>query len=135
MGRPLRKDVFGVDAIGTYASDTGVRVEYYDAATSSLKTDGVIIKQRGAKTFTVVEVGNIGSGGKYVKAVLQNSTPNAANEMRMWGYVAGTQEGVAGNQVNLAKITKNVATDFSQNKYTWKLVNDSSVDYIELTAI
>ena len=135
MGRPLRKDVFGVDAIGTYASDTGVRVEYYDAATSSLKTDGVIIKQRGAKTFTVVDQGNIGSGGKYVKAVLQNSTPNAANEMRMWGYVAGTQEGVAGNQVNLAKITKNVATDFSQNKYTWKLVNDSSVDYIELTAI
>ena len=132
MGRPLRKDVFGVDAIGTYASDTGVRVEFYDA---SLRTDGVIIKQRGAKTFTVAQVGNIGSGDDYIKCVLQDSTPNASGEMRMWGYVAGTQEGVAGNQVNIAKITKNVATDFSQNKYTWKLVNDSSVDYIELTAI
>ena len=134
MGRPLRKDVFGVDAIGDYTgAATGVRVEYYDGST--LQTDGVIIKQRGAKTFTVTSQASIGTGSTYIKCVLQNSQPNAANEMRMWGYIAGTQEGVAGNQVNIAKITKRVATDFSQNKYTWTLVNDSSVDYIELTAI
>ena len=132
MGRPLRKDVFGVDAIGTYASDTGVRVELYDG---SLRTDGIIVKQRGAKTFQCTRVADASALANVANYVLQNSEPNAAGEMRMWGYVAGTQEGVAGNQVNLAKITKNLATDFSQNKYTWKLVNDSSVDYIELTAI
>jgi hypothetical protein len=132
MGRPLRKDVLGVDAIGSSTgAATGVRVEYYDEPSSSLKTDGVIIKQRGAKTFTVVQVGNIGSGGKYVKAVLQNSTPNAANEMRMWGWLGGN----GGTEINIAKITKNLVTDWSDNKYTWTLENDSSNDYIVLTAI
>ena len=132
MGRPLRKDVLGVDAIGSSTgAATGVRVEYYDEPSSSLKTDGVIIKQRGAKTFTVVQVGNIGSGGKYVKAVLQNSTPNAANEMRMWGWLGGN----GGTEINIAKITKNLVTDFNQNKYTWTLENDSSNDYIVLTAV
>jgi len=49
MGRPLRKDVNGVDVIGTGATTaTGVRVEFFDA---SLRTDGVILKQRGAKNF------------------------------------------------------------------------------------
>jgi hypothetical protein len=132
MGRPLRKDVLGVDAIGSSTgAATGVRVEYYDEPSSSLKTDGVIIKQRGAKTFTVVEIANIGSGGKYVKAVLQNSTPNAANEMRMWGWLGGN----GGTEINIRKITKRVATDWSDNKYTWTLENDSSNDYIVLTAI
>ncbi len=59
MGRPLRKDVFGTDVIGTGAgAATGVRVDFYDA---SLRTDGVIIKQRGAKTFVVARVGDIGT--------------------------------------------------------------------------
>ena len=130
MGRPLRKDVLGTDAIGTFNSNTGVRVDFYDSA---LRTDGVIIKQRGAKTFVVTQVGNIGdtSGGKYVTAVLQNSTPNAANEMTLVGYIGGN----GAQPTYLAKITKRVATDFSGNRYTWQLVNDSSNDYIVLTAL
>lgn len=132
MGRPLRKDVNGVDVIGTYSGDTGIRIHFYDA---SLRTDGVIIKQRGAKTFVVARVGDIGTTTSYTTAVLKNGAPAAAGEMRMWGYVAGTQEGAAGNQVNLAKITKRVATDFSGNRYTWYLENDSTSDYIVLTAL
>ena len=123
MGRPLRKDVNGVDVIGTYVSDSGVRVNFYDA---SLRTDGVIVKQRGAKTFVVCRVGDLGSGSNYTTAVLVNATPSAAGEMRLWGYTG--QEGVTGNQTNLAKITKRVATDFSGNRYTWYLENDSTVD-------
>ncbi len=58
MGRPLRKDVFGTDVIGTGAATaTGVRVDFYDA---SLRTDGVILKQRGAKTFRLCQVGTSG---------------------------------------------------------------------------
>jgi hypothetical protein len=37
--------------------------------------------------------------------------------------------------VSIRKITKRVATDFSGNKYTWKLENDSSSDYLVLTPI
>jgi len=129
MGRPLRKDVNGVDVIGTSVSNTGVRVEFYDGST--LQTDGVILKQRGAKTFRVCSVGDIGTTSAYKTCVLQDSTPNAANEMRLWGYVGSN----SGSSVNIRKITKRVATDFAGNRYTWHLENDSSNDYIVLTAI
>jgi len=130
MGRPLRKDVNGVDVIGTGASTaTGVRVEFYDA---SLRTDGVIIKQRGAKTYVVAQVGQIGTTANYVTATLVSDAPNAYGEMRITGYVGGNG---LDNQKQLAKITKRVATDFAGIKYTWYLENDSSADYIVLTAI
>jgi hypothetical protein len=52
--------------------------------------------------------------------------------MRLRGSTAGTLDT---GLVSLAKITKRVATDFSGNKYTWFLENDSSADYIVLTPI
>ena len=129
MGRPLRKDIFGTDAIGTYATtSTGVRIDFYDA---SLRDDGVIIKQRGAKTFVVARIGNIGTSTAYTTAVLVSDTPNAAGEMNLFGFIGGN----GAQRTNLAKITKRVATDFSGNRYTWYLENDSSNDYIVLTAI
>jgi hypothetical protein len=51
--------------------------------------------------------------------------------MRINGYIGGN----AASPTPLAKITKRVATDFSGNRYTWYLENDSSSDYIVLTAI
>ena len=130
MGRPLRKDIFGTDVIGTgAAAATGVRVDFYDA---SLRTDGVIIKQRGAKTFVVAQVGNIGTTSAYTTAVLQSTTPDAAGEMSLVGYVGGNAEN---NLKFIAKITKRVATDFDGVRYTWRLENDSSADIIVLTPI
>lgn len=129
MGRPLRKDVLGVDAINTFVgAETGVKVEIYDTA---LRTDGVIIKQRGAKTFQCTRVSTINTPASYAPYVLKNSEPIAVGEMRLFGYV-GTN---SGNEVNIAKITKRVATDFSANRYNWVLENDSSNDYIVLTPI
>jgi len=129
MGRPLRKDIFGTDAIGTYATtSTGVRIDFYDA---SLRDDGVIIKQRGAKTFVVARIGDISTSTAYTTAVLVSDTPNAAGEMNLFGFIGGN----GAQRTNLAKITKRVATDFSGNRYTWYLENDSSNDYIVLTAI
>jgi hypothetical protein len=129
MGRPLRKDVFGTDVIGTFADpETGIRVEIYDSA---LRTDGVIIKQRGSKTFKCTRVGDIADPDTYAKYVLKNGAPDAAGEMRLFGWVGGN----GGTEVNIAKITKRVATDFSDNRYTWFLENDSSNDYIVLTPV
>jgi hypothetical protein len=125
MGRPLRKDINGVDVINTYVSDTGIRVDFYDSA---LRTDGIIIKQRGARTFVVAQVG---TPTVRTTAVLKNGAPSAAGEMRLFGWLGGN----GGTSVNIAKITKRVATDFSGNRYTWFLENDSSNDYIVLTAI
>ena len=129
MGRPLRKDIFGIDAINTYTgAATGVRIDFYDA---SLRTDGVILKQRGAKTFQVCQVGNIGTSSTYTTAVLVSDTPNAAGEMNLFGFIGGN----GAQRTNLAKITKRVATDFNGVRYTWYLENDSSNDYIVLTVI
>jgi hypothetical protein len=130
MGRPLRKDVLGTDVIGTGATTaTGVRVDFYDA---SLRTDGVIIKQRGAKTFRVCQVGNIGDTSTYSTAVLVSGQPAAAGQMRIQGYIGGNAQN---NLKAIAKITKRVVTDFDGVKYTWYLENDSSADFIVLTAI
>lgn len=131
MGRPLRKDAFGTDAINTPAgAATGVTVSFHDG--SALRTDGVVIKQRGAKTFVVCRVGSIGTTSAYYTCVLKNGTPSAAGEMVLTGSTSGTLDQ---NLVKCAKITKRVFTDFSGNRYTWKLENDSSADYIALTAI
>jgi len=129
MGRPLRKDVFGTDVIGTFANDTGVRVEFHDG--TALRTDGVILKQRGAKTFRVCRVGDIGNSSKYFTCVLKDGAPSVAKEMRLFGYIASN----SGAEINLAKINKRTAKDFSGNRYTWYLENDSSNDYIVLSAI
>lgn len=123
MGRPLRKDRFGTDVIGTFASNTGVRVDFYDGST--LQTDGIIIKQRGAKTFVVARVGTPLT--RYV-CVLQSTTPNAVYEMQLNGYIGGN----GATATPIAKITKRIATDFNGVRYKWYLENDSSNDYIVL---
>jgi hypothetical protein len=127
MGRPLRKDVNGVDVIGTgAAAATGVRVDFHDGST--VQTDGIIIKQRGAKTFVVARVGTPAT--RFTR-VLVTGNP-AAGQMRIQGYVGGN--GV-NNLKSIAKITKRVATDFDGVRYKWFLENDSSADYIVLTAM
>jgi hypothetical protein len=135
MGRPLRKDVNGVDVIGTPAgAATGITVEFHDG--SNVQTDGIIVKQRGAKTFVVSRVGNVAVNltktPNTFTCVLRSTEPAAAGQMRLRGSTAGTLDT---GLVSLAKITKRVATDFSGNKYTWFLENDSSADYIVLTPI
>lgn len=134
MGRPLRKDVNGVDVIGTPSSNTGIRVEAYaggtaytDATYNSSTNYAYIYKQRGAKTFTLKNQAGTNLG----PCVLQATIPDSNGEMRLNGYVGGN----GATPTPIAKITKRVATDFSGNRYTWVLVNDSTSDYIALTAI
>ena len=133
MGRPLKKDINGVDVIGLFSGNSGIVVKFYDA---SLRTNGVIVKQRGAKTFVVTQAGNLGdtSSGKYVTAVLKNGEPAAYGEMQIVAYLTG---GADASAVNVAKITKRIITSFTGARYTWRLTNyaDSTVDQIELTAL
>ena len=125
MGRPLKKDVNGVDVIGTFTGNSGIRVQSHDGST--LSAASYIVKQRGAKTFVVTA-----NGTDLQTCTLTSTTPSAAGEMMMYGY---TDPGVDASLVVIAKITKRVATDFSGNRYTWYLQNDSTNDYIVLTAI
>ena len=128
MGRPLRKDVNGVDAINTPASTaTGITCEFYDGSTN--QTDGILIKQRGASSFMVARIGSPAT--RYV-ARLVSGTPSAAYQMRIQGSTTGNLDT---GLVAIRKLTKRIAIDFSGNRYKWFLENDSSADYIVLTAL
>lgn len=127
MGRPLRKDVNGVDVIGTPAgAAAGITVAFHDDST--VQTDGIILKQRGAKTFVVARVGT--PTVRFTR-VLVDGTP-AAGQMRMRGSTTGLLDQ---DLVSIAKITKRVAIDFAGVRYKWFLENDSSADYIVLTPL
>jgi hypothetical protein len=128
MGRPLRKDVNGVDAINTPAgAATGITCEFYDGSTN--RTDGILIKQRGASSFMVARIGSPLT--RYV-AKLVSGQPAAAFEMRIQGSTTGNLDT---GLVAIRKLTKRIAIDFSGNRYKWYLENDSSADYIVLTAL
>jgi hypothetical protein len=126
MGRPLRKDVRGTDVIGTPISNTGITVEFHNG--SGVQSDGIIIKQRGARTFVVAKVG---TPTVRFTCVLVEGTP-AAGQMRIRGSTTGLLDQ---NLVAIRRITKRVATGFNNVRYTWFLENDSSADYIVLTPV
>jgi hypothetical protein len=144
MGRPLKKDVFGTKATRSFASaEAGIKLEGYFGGT--LNTDYQIVKQRGAKTFVVMRQatdnfteaesipGSITSSNLRI-GKLVSGQPAANGQIRMLGF---TNQGQAADNgaVAIAKITKRIATGFNGTRYKWSLQNDSSADYIVLTAI
>jgi len=147
MGRPLKKDVNGVSVTRSFAStEVGIKLSgYFTADGATLRTDYQIVKQRGKSSFVVMRQatdnftesesipGSITATNLRV-GKLVSGTPSADGEIKMVGY---TNQGQAADNgvVAIAKITKRVATDFSNNRYTWFIQNDSSEDYIVLTAI
>ncbi len=142
MGRPLKKDVFGTKATRSFSgSEVGIKVEGYFGG--ALNTDYQIVKQRGAKTFVVMRQatdnfteaesipGSI-TGTNLKVGKLVSGTPSSNGEIRITGY---TDQGDDATAVRIAKFTKRLATDFSGNRYKWRLDNDSSTDVLVLTAI
>lgn len=145
MGRPLRKDVNGVDVIGTFgaktgdlSSEAGIRVQYFDG--SEVKDNAVIVKQRGARSYVCAvddEEGSIAENLTKTSPVflgkLQKDEPAAEGQIRIRGSLSGTYPG----DIAIAKLTKRVATDFDGNRYNWQMTNfeDSTGDAIQLTPI
>lgn len=140
MGRPLFKDVNGVKATRSYTTtQAGIKVQGYFGG--SLASDYQIVKQRGAKTFVVLStatdefteaesISGITAANLNV-GTLVSGEPAANGEIRILGSTAGQTPG----DIAIAKITRRIATDFSGNRYTWYVDNDSSGDVLVLTAI
>ena len=81
MGRPLKKDILGTDAIRNgVGANVGITVSGYFS--SALATDYSIVKQRGANTFVVARqfgmasavTGNTTSGSKSITSVSTDPT-------------------------------------------------------------
>jgi hypothetical protein len=126
MGRPLKKDVKGNLVTGDYTtSAAGIRVSAYFGG--SLRDDCFIVKQKGGRSYLVQDK----SDSTTFVCKLISGTPDANGEMRLVGYTAPTE--AEASLVELSKLQKRTATDFSGNRYSWYLENDSSADFIVLT--
>lgn len=140
MGRPLFKDVNGVKATRSYTTtQAGIKVQGYFGG--SLATDYQIVKQRGARTFVVLRtatdnfteaesISSITASNLQIGTTVSGQ-PAANGEIRILGSVLGQTPG----EIAIRKLTRRLAYDFSNNKYTWYVDNDSSGDVLVLTAV
>ena len=129
MGRPVRRDVAGTEVFGDYTTTAkGIKVTAYFGGSSH--TDGFIVKQKGARRYLVQDK----SDSTQAVCKLVSGSPSANGEMKMVGF---TNQGQAADNgtVTIRHLSKRTATDWSGNRYTWALVNDSSEDYIQLTLV
>jgi surface antigen len=123
MGRPLKKDVNGVNVIGTYTGSAGIVVSARLPSQSTAKV-GYIVKQTGARTYKITNADGTG------KCKLVSSI-SADGQVVINGY---NSSGADATATPIRKLQKRTAVDFSGNRYTWYLTNyaDSTGDQIIL---
>ena len=132
MGRPIYRDINGDDVRGPYGHDNlGIRVQaYFDDA---LHDDCFIVNQKGGRQYLVQDT----SSGEQAKCKLVETLGTENGTMTIVGYLASDvpagQLDPEGSGITLSKLQKRTAIDWNDNRYTWQLVSDSSLDYIELT--
>jgi len=83
------------------------------------------VNQKGSNKFTVTTNGT----DTFVVRLVNETAPNAAGEMSLVGLSTG------GNPVLLKKMFNRTAIDYSNNRYTWTVEDDSTESLIRLTAI
>ena len=124
MGRPVKRDVQGTLVFGDYATTAaGIKLSARIPGQSTAKA-GFIVKQTGSKSYRVNNADGTG------KCILVASITAAGQAVMLVYTDPGADVSVA-----IRKLQKRTAIDFSGNRYTWILVNDSSEDYIQLTPI
>jgi hypothetical protein len=120
MGRPVNKRYLGDPADGTSLT---VRA-YVD---SGIDEQAYIVNQKGTNKFTVSN--NAGTVSTICR--LANVAVAAIDEGEM--VLEGMN--IAGDRVVIKKMFNRTATDFSNNRYTWELQDDSTDTVLRLTAI
>jgi len=131
MGRPVKKDINGVQVFGTYAStNVGIRVVANIGGT--VRDDVFIVKQKGARSYQVIDVSD--SATRQCVLVNKEASLLDAGEMVMTGRVAADSD-QATNGRRIRKLTKRIATDFNGARYKWSMADDSSSDDILLVAL
>ena len=131
MGRPVKRDVNGIQVFGTYAStNVGIRVVANIGGT--IRDDVYILKQAGTRAYRVFDVSDSATG--LCRLVNKESGDLSTGEMVMSGRVAADANEVT-NGRRIRKLTKRIATDFNGARYKWSLADDSSSDDILLVAL
>jgi len=130
MGRPVNKRYFGATSgsVGTEGNNFTVNVQ---VASNAESEQGIILAQKGPRRFKVNDAAN-GTGNTGICTLVNVAVGSlSANEMMIQGFVAGANGAV----VRIAKLYNRTCRDFNNNRYKWTIVDDSSANYLELTAI
>lgn len=146
MGRPLNKKWFGLladanDARFAPKNDTFFNLTISAKVGSNAESSSAyILRQRSTtkflvndlKTGTNDDLGDTGAQGNVGICKLVDKEPAtlSANEMIIEGFVSG-----AGEAVRVKKLYNRTCRDFSNNRYTWEIQNDSTTTILVLTAI
>ena len=130
MGRPINKRYFGLTAgsVGTEGNNITINCQVESNAESA---QGIILSQRSVRRFKVNDAAN-GTGNEGVCTLVDKAAGAlGANEMSIIGYLSTG----GGTSVRIAKMYNRTCRDFSNNRYQWAVTDDSSANYIVLTAI
>jgi hypothetical protein len=126
MGRPLNKRWFGMVGTGSGAGKFAGNHLPIKANVGTGEFDGYIIKQRATHKFKASRIDNSERG---IVKLVDKTSGLSSGEGALLGIVIGT------GPVALKKLTSHVAVDFSGNRYSWTLQDDSTATLLILTAI
>ena len=132
MGRPLNKRYFGALADGT---NTTINCQVAANAESAV---GFIIAQRSVNKFLVndtkdgtkTSVGGTGTGNVGICTLVDKANGAlGANEMSI------NSQDAAGGTIRIAKLYNRSVRDYSNNRHTWVIENDSTTSVMRVTPI
>jgi len=123
MGRPVNKRFFG-----TLADGTNITINCQVAGNAESAV-GMILSQRSVNKFNVDDKKD-GTGNEGV-CLLVDKADGAlgANEMSI------NAQDAQGGTIRISKLYNRTCKDFSNNRYTWVIENDSTTSVMRVTAI
>jgi hypothetical protein len=149
MGRPLNKRWFGRlpdadDSRFAPKNDTFYNITISAKVGANTETDeAYILRQRSTTKFLVNDVktgtnddlGDTGAQGNVGICKLVDKTPGtlAANEMIIEGILF--DEDSSTTTIRIKKFYNRTCRDFSNNRYTWEIQDDSTTTVLVLTAL
>ena len=131
MGRPVKKDINGIQVFGTYAS-TNVGIRVIANIGGTIRDDVYILKQKGARSYRVIDLSD--SATAQCRLVNKEGANLLTGEMVMTGRVTADASD-ATNGRNIMQLNKRIATDFNGARYKWQMADDSGSDDILLVAL
>tara|TARA_R110000851_G_scaffold78117_1_gene172313 strand:+ start:641 stop:1012 length:372 start_codon:yes stop_codon:yes gene_type:complete len=123
MGRPVNKRFFG-----TLADGTNITINCQVAGNAESAV-GMILSQRSVNKFNVDDSKT--GGGNIGICTLVDKADGAlgANEMSI------NAQDDQGGTIRISKLYNRTCKDFSNNRYTWEIEDDSTTSIMRVTAI
>jgi len=123
MGRPINKRY-----LGATPTDENNFTAIVKVGTNAISETGIILSQRSETLFVVNDAAD-GSGNQGSCRLVDKVTPGD-DEMLIQGVVDGS-----GDTVNIRKLQNRTLIDFDNNRYDWRIEDDSTANVLVLTLI